>query len=61
MAIARALFLFLFVASVALFLMYVVTGRVHYRHWGVRVLTATVGTGVAFFFVLAVLRLAGLA
>ncbi len=61
MAIARALFLFLFIASVACFLMYVTTGQVRYRHWGVRVLVATVGTGLAFFAVLAVLRVAGLA
>ncbi len=61
MAIARGLFLFLCAAAVALFLLYVVTGQVRYRHWGVRVLIATVGTGLAFFVVLAVLRVAGLA
>ncbi len=61
MAIARVLFLFLFAACVVLFLMYAVTGRVHYRAWGVRLLTWTVCTGVAFFVVLAGLRLAGLA
>lgn len=61
MAIARVLFLALFAASVVLFVLYAVTSDRKYRDWGLRLLTLTVGLGVAFFVILAALRLAGLA
>jgi hypothetical protein len=61
MAIARGLFLLLCTAAVVLFGLYVLTGELRYRQWGLRVLIATVGTGLAFFVLLAVLRVAGLA
>ena len=48
-------------AIVLLFGLYLLTGQVRYRLWGVRVLALTVGTGLAFFVVLALLRVAGLA
>ena len=61
MAIARGLFLLLCITAVVLFALYVLTGEKRYRRWGLRVLAVTVGTGLAFFVVLAVLRVAGLA
>jgi len=42
---------------VACFVAYALTGTASYRAWGVRLVRWTVGTGLAFFAILIVIRL----
>ena len=56
--IARWIFLLLAVAAVLCFAMFIGTGQVSYRSWGVRIVKWAVVAGLAFFAVLILERMA---
>ena len=58
MPFVRALVLLLLMASLALFLLFAVTGHVRYKTWGLIVLKWTLLAGFGFFAVLIAQRLA---
>jgi hypothetical protein len=57
MLIARWIFLLLFAASVVCFALYIGSGQVRYRQWGLLILKWAVAAGLAFFAVLVLERL----
>mgnify|MGYP003575407486 CR=1 FL=1 len=58
MLIARWIFLLLGVAAIVCFAMYIGTGQVRFRHYGLVVVKWAVFAGLAFFAVLILERLA---
>lgn len=58
MLIARWIFLLLGVAAIVSFALYIGTGQVRFRRWGVVIIKWAVMAGLAFFAVLVLERLA---
>lgn len=52
----RYVVLFLFLVAAACFVVYMVTGQIAYRRWGLVIFKWTVAAGLGFFAVLAVQR-----
>lgn len=57
MLLARALVLALMGLAIASFLVYVVTGRVQFRTWGLRLIGATLVAALVFFGTLIISRI----
>ncbi len=58
MLIARWIFLLLGVAAIVSFALYIGTGQVQFRRWGIVIVKWAVFSGLAFFAVLVLERLA---
>ena len=57
MAVVRVLVLLLLVAAIGLFGLYAVTGRPHFKRWGVAIVRWTIGGLLVFFAVMLADRL----
>ncbi len=57
MPVFRAILLLLLVAGAGCFVIYIATGRIRWRDWGLKLVKWTVAAGLVFFAVLALERL----